>query len=167
MRGVTSGAPLLFWFERKRRSRRGAPSKDRHGLVAVVIVIVPVAVIMPAMAVFIPPAVVRAPTAFSRFTQFMAGMIRLPTVPAMMLDGFVESMIRLADSPLTMIVIGVSSRRCRECQQANQRSRGEYRASQRLLLSRILEHNSPSSCSSPTGKGVLVPWLLNTVEARM
>jgi hypothetical protein len=32
----------------------------------------------------------------------------------MMLDGFVESMIRFHDSPLTMIVIGVSPRRRRE-----------------------------------------------------
>jgi membrane-bound metal-dependent hydrolase YbcI (DUF457 family) len=140
MRGVTSDAPLLFWLERKRRSRVGAPFKDRHRLVAVVIVIVPVAVIMPTVAVFIPPAVVRVPAPFARFTQFVPRVVRLPTVPAMMLDGFVESMIRFHDSPLTMIVIGVSPRRRRECQQANQRSHGEYRASQRLFLSRILEH---------------------------
>jgi len=44
----------------------------------------------------------------------MPGMVRLPAVPAMMLDGFVELMICLADSLLTMIVIGVSSRRRRE-----------------------------------------------------
>src|SRR5215831_11764755 len=123
---------------------------------------------MPAAAVLIPPTVVRVPAAFARFTQFMARMVCLPTVPAMMLDGFVESMIRLHDSPLTTIVIGVSSRRRRECQQANQRSGGKHRASQRLFLSRILEHGFSILFVVPRlGWGFFCPWLLNTVGRRM
>ena len=98
------------------RNYRSVVLKDSSRLVAVVIVIVPVMVIMPAAAVFIPPTVVQVPAAFACFPQFMSSMVRLPAVPTVMLDGFVESMIRLHDSPLTMIVIGESSRSGCECQ---------------------------------------------------
>src|SRR6266566_7564249 len=98
----------------------------------------------------------------------MPGMVRLPAVPAMMLDGFVELMICLADSLLTMIVIGVSSRRRRESQQANQRCGGKHRASQKLLLSRVLEHGFSILLVPRLGwGGAFGPCLLNTVEGRM
>jgi hypothetical protein len=44
----------------------------------------------------------------------MSGMFRLPAVPAMILDGFVESVIRFPDLLLTVLVIGVSPGRSRE-----------------------------------------------------
>jgi len=42
------------------------------------------------MAIFVPPAVPFVPAVFSRFMQFVPRMLRLPAVPAVMLDGFVQ-----------------------------------------------------------------------------
>jgi len=85
-----------------------SPRPENHiqELVAIVIVVVPIAFRVPAVAVFVPPAMALVPAVFPRFTQFVAGTIRLLALPTVMLHGFVQFVVRLGDAALaTMVVI--------------------------------------------------------------
>src|SRR5260370_36489942 len=98
------------------------PEEHPHELVAIVIVVIPIAIGMPAAAVFIPPAMPLVPAAFPRLVQFVPRMIRLPAVPSVILDGFVQPMIRLGDAPLALIVVvGRRSGCSREYQHSQKR----------------------------------------------
>jgi hypothetical protein len=125
---VVSNFPELVTriFPNNFRSKKGAacrskprPEKEHiYDLVAIVIVVVPIAIGMPPVAVFIPPAMPFVPAAFPRFVQFVPRMIRLPAVPAMMLDSLMELVIRFGDAPLALIVaIGRRPRHSHECKQ--------------------------------------------------
>jgi hypothetical protein len=71
---------------------------------AVVIVIVPIAIRVPAMPVFIPPTMVFVPAAFAGFTQLMPRMVSLPAVPSVVFCGFMQLVVRFRDSPLAMVI---------------------------------------------------------------
>ena len=81
------------------------------------------------MFVFIPPAVRVAPTIFARLVQFMTRMIRLFAFTAVMLDRFMEMMIRLGDAPLASVIIGAQTRSPGEEQKARQCRAGQYHLS--------------------------------------
>lgn len=57
-------------------------------LVAIVIVLVPVALRVPSALVFIPPAVALAPAPLARFTQLAPLVFRLSAVASMVLNRF-------------------------------------------------------------------------------
>jgi len=61
-----------------------------------VIVIIPIMVMAPTAAIHVPPSVVLSPAALPCLVKFTAPVIRLPAVVSMMLDGFVELVIRRA-----------------------------------------------------------------------
>jgi hypothetical protein len=83
------------------------------------------------------------PAAFPRLVQIVARTIGLPAVPAVMLHGFVESVVRLGDTPLASIVaLGGCPGCSRECQHAEKYRRSEYRPSEKLLLSQMKRHVS-------------------------
>jgi hypothetical protein len=75
----------------------------------VVVMIVPIAICMPAMAVFIPPLVELAPAKLARLMQLVACTLRLWTVPSMMLSSFVKPVIGLHKPMPASIVIGNSA----------------------------------------------------------
>ena len=89
-------------------SRPALEVETRIGLVVVVIVVVvmvvPIAIRAPAVAVFIPPAMAMFPTPGARFGKFMAIFCGLWAVPAMMLGGFMEFVIRVGDALLAVVV---------------------------------------------------------------
>jgi len=92
---------------RKRKvpgSRPALEVESRIGLVAVVVMVVPIAIRAPAVAVFIPPAMAMFPTPSARFGKLMAIFYSLRAVPAMMLGGFMEFVIRVGDAPLAVVV---------------------------------------------------------------
>jgi hypothetical protein len=92
---------------RKQKVPGGRPAlevESRIGLVAVVIVVVPIAIRAPAMAVFIPPAMAVFPTPGARLGKLMAILRGLRAVPTMMLGGFMELVIRAGDAPLAVVV---------------------------------------------------------------
>jgi hypothetical protein len=98
--------------------------------VVVVIVIIPITVGVPAVAVLIPPAMVLAPAALSRFVQFVPRVIRLPAVPAVILDSFMQSMVRLGNPPLASVIfVGGGSWHSRKRQHAENRGSGQHRTS--------------------------------------
>ena len=83
----------------------------------VVIVVVPIAIGVPATTVFIPPAMAFVPAAFPRLVQIVARAVRLPAVPTVMLHGFVQFVIGFGDAALaTTVVIGERARRSDERQ---------------------------------------------------
>ncbi len=88
----------------------------------VVIVGIPITIVVPAVAVFVPPTMSLVPAAFPRFAQFVPRMVRLPAVPAVIFDSFVQPMIRFGDAPLaTIIVVGGCPRCSREGQHSQER----------------------------------------------
>jgi hypothetical protein len=91
-------------------------ARRMFAIVTVVIVVVPVAVGAPPMTVFIPPTVGSIPAAFTCFAQLLASVIGLPAVAAMMLDSFVQFVIRLRDTALATVV-GAQARRAGEEQE--------------------------------------------------
>jgi hypothetical protein len=109
--------------------------------VVIVIVVIPIAVGMPTVAVLVPPAVPLIPAAFPRLVQFVPGMIGLSAVPAMVLHGFMQSVIRLGDAALAAgVLIRACTRRSGESKQANKRRRSEHCLSEKLLPSRLRFH---------------------------
>jgi predicted DNA-binding transcriptional regulator AlpA len=89
--------------------------------VAVVIVLVPVALGVPAVFMLIPPPVTFTPATFPGLVQFTTLMVCLGAVASMFLDGLVEFMLRMNDSALTpVLVFGVEWRYSGEKQRRRQ-----------------------------------------------
>ena len=108
---------------------------------AIVVVVIPIAIGMPAVVVFVPPAVPFLPAAFPRFMQFVPRMLRLPAVPAVMLLGFVQFVVRLGDAALAITVaIRECTRSPNKCHQANECHCGEHCLPEKLLPSRLKFH---------------------------
>jgi hypothetical protein len=68
------------------------------------IAVIPVAFFMPAPLVLIPPAMILAPALFARFPQLVAFVIRLPAVPPVMLNRFMQLVVGMGDPPLAALV---------------------------------------------------------------
>jgi len=150
---AAAGALFLFCFRKfwqtawcKRKRARPfasvAPRERRQGLVTtvIVVVVIPIAIGMPAMSIFVPPAVPPAPAVFACFMQVVSCAIRLPAVPAVVFDGFVQSMVRFGDTPLAITVLIGGRPRHRERQHANQCRGSEHRPAEKLLLSPLKRH---------------------------
>ena len=103
--------------------------------IAIVVMIVPVALAVPAVIIFIPPAVVSAPTLLADFTELVACPVRLRAVPAMMLGRFVEPMIGAGNAALAIMIIGKGARSSRKQQDSAQGSGGQDRTSEALDIS--------------------------------
>jgi hypothetical protein len=136
-------------------SGRGEKQVDQ--LVAIVVVIIPIAFGMPAVAVFVPPTMPLIPAAFARLVQIVARTIGLPAVPAVMLHGLVESVVRFGDTPLASIVaFGGCPRGSGECQHANEYESSKHRPSEGPFLSGVKRHVSSILPKYPRlGWGVL------------
>src|SRR2546430_11102964 len=116
---------------------------------AIVIVVIPIAIGMPAVAVFVPPAMALIPAAFACFAQFMTRTIRLPAVPAVMFHGFVEFVVRLDNAPLAAAVVIRQCTRCSgEGQHAGKHGGSEHGLSENPLLSRLRSEEHTSELQS-------------------
>jgi hypothetical protein len=78
--------------------------------IAVVIVVIPIALGVPATLVFVPPSMVAGPAALPRFAQFMARMCSLPAPIAMPCHGLIESVICARDAALAIMFVGTQER---------------------------------------------------------
>ena len=86
------------------------------------IVLVPIAVPVPAVLVFIPPLMPLTPAMFSYIAQFTTLVICLFAIASVSLNCLVELMFRVNDSALTPVdAFCVESWHCRE-----QQNRGQY-----------------------------------------
>jgi hypothetical protein len=95
-------------------------------LVFIVVAVVPVVLGAPPMFVFIPPTVRVAPAILARFVQFVTRVIRLFAFTAVMLDRFMEMMIRLGDAPLAIVILGAQTRSPGKEQKSRQRRAGQH-----------------------------------------
>ena len=68
------------------------------------VALVPVAFLVPAPLVLIPPAMMLAPALFTRFPQLVPFVIRLPAVPPMMLNRFMQFVLSVRDPPLAALI---------------------------------------------------------------
>src|SRR5260370_16346809 len=76
------------------------------------------------------------PAAFPRFAQFVPRMVRLPAVPAVIFDSFVQPMIRFGDAPLaTIIVVDGCPRGSREDHHSQERCFPAHGSRPQLLFS--------------------------------
>jgi len=134
-------ANKLHSKEKGRSDISPRPEKLSHELVAIVVVVIPIAIGMPAVAVFVPPAVPFVPAALPRLVQFVPRMIRLLAVPSVVLLGFVQFVVRLGDPTLaTAVVIRKCTRRSGESQHAGKQCGGEHRLCEKPIPSRLKLH---------------------------
>ena len=85
------------------------------------IVLVPIAVPVPAVVVFIPPLMPLTPATFSRVVQLTTLVIRLFAVASVSVNCFVEFMLRVSNSALTSVLVfclkarhcGAKQKRCK------------------------------------------------------
>jgi hypothetical protein len=79
------------------------------------IVLVPIALVVPAVLMLIPPLLTFAPTPLSRSVQFAALVICLPAVTSVALNSAVKIMLRMLNPPLTLVIaFGMKPRHCGE-----------------------------------------------------
>jgi hypothetical protein len=97
-------------------SRKGCEKwGTREGLVAVVVVLVPVTLGVPAVFVLVPPAVTFTPAALAGRVQFTTLVIGMSAVASISFDGLVKCMLGVDDTALTAVVVfGVKSWDCGE-----------------------------------------------------
>jgi hypothetical protein len=75
------------------------------------VLVIPVVIPVPTVFVFIPPSVVSAPAILAGLAQFVARVIRLLAIPAVMLHGLVKSVIRFGHAVLALRFIGLHTGR--------------------------------------------------------
>jgi hypothetical protein len=98
-------------------------------VVAIVVMVIPVAICMPTMAVFVPPPMRVRPAVLAGFMQLTACAARLSTLPSMVFDSFVQPMIGSCDAPLACCFLGANGR-CADKNEStcecHRRKRGSY-----------------------------------------
>jgi hypothetical protein len=97
------------------------PWNDADHNCLVVVVLVPIAVRVPAVVVFIPPLMPLTPAALARDVQFTTLVICLFAVAPVFVDCLVEFMLRVSNSALTAVLVfclqarhGGAKQKCRE-----------------------------------------------------
>src|SRR5204862_6014740 len=97
----------VFRPTKKGRSppRPATPRKYLHGLVTIMVMVIPIALGAPAVFVFIPPAVPLVPALLPGFMQLMPRTMRLSAVPSVMLHGCVEFVVRVGSAALASMVV--------------------------------------------------------------
>jgi hypothetical protein len=69
-----------------------------------VIAVIPIAFFMPPSLVLIPPAMMLTPALFARFLQLVPFVIRLPAVPPVMLNRFMQLVVGMGNPPLAALI---------------------------------------------------------------
>jgi hypothetical protein len=77
------------------------------------IVLVPITFRAPAVLVLVPPAMLLTPATLPHVVQFTALVIGLPAVPSVSLDGLVEFMLGVSNSPLAAVNVFCVNAWCR------------------------------------------------------
>ena len=79
------------------------------------IVLVPIAFVMPAALMLVPPLLALLPAPLPRGTQFSALVIGLPAVATVALNSSMKVMLRMLDPPLAAVIaLGMKPRHCGE-----------------------------------------------------
>ena len=100
--------------------------------VVIVVMLIPITICVPAVRIFVPPAVLVFPAIGACFGKFVAPVFRLAALPAVVLNGFMELVVRLDDAFLAVIVC-TNKRRSNEKKGGGKR-RGSKRATNPLCF---------------------------------
>src|SRR5260370_40668325 len=87
---------------------------------AFLVMVIPITVMMPEGFYLVPPLQAHFPAAFPRLVQFMAPMLCLPAVVSVVLNGFVEFVVRIGSAPLAIVIVGGCARRTYEHEHGSQ-----------------------------------------------
>jgi hypothetical protein len=90
----------------------------------VAVFVIPIAIGVPAAVVFIPPPMVGAPAIFSNLVQFVARVLGLLAIPAVVFHGLVQPVIRPRQSPLAIPFVRTDLGRACEQQESGERGAG-------------------------------------------
>jgi hypothetical protein len=85
------------------------------------VIVIPIAIGVPAVIVFIPPPVVRAPARLASLVQLVTRALRLPAIPAVMFHGLVKFVIGFGQAMLAFAFVRAGSRHAGEQQKSSQR----------------------------------------------
>jgi hypothetical protein len=80
--------------------------------VVIMIVVVPIALLMPAPLVFIPPPVSVFPAPFSCLAELVPLVVRLPAVVTVLFDRAIQLVVRMSQSSLAIVACIRSRRSC-------------------------------------------------------
>jgi hypothetical protein len=108
-------------------------------VITIVIMIVPIALRVPAMVVFTPPATVMLPAIRAGFGEFLAPVLGFRAVPAMVFGGFVQFVIGLDDA-LLAIVIGTEKRSASPTEKCAEGQPRNHMTKHGSLHSKIIDH---------------------------
>jgi hypothetical protein len=127
-----SHLPLLLVSRKQKRAQRMTRcAQDLMALssrcqsMRTAVVIVPIAIAVPAVVVFVPPLVVRLPAILAGFPQFVPRALRLRAVPTVVLHGFVNLMIRFRQAMLALPFVCASCGRAGEHQKSGKSGAGQ------------------------------------------
>jgi hypothetical protein len=101
--------------------------------IAVVIVLIPIAIRVPATIVLIPPSMIFLPAALARFVKLVAPTLSLLTAIAMVLDCFVQLVIGFRNTPLAAVT-GAHVRSACKQEQAGECCCSKCRSSEERIL---------------------------------
>jgi hypothetical protein len=85
------------------------------------IMVIPITITVPAVSILVPPLRALFPAALTYLAQFIAPVLCLPAVVTMMLNGFVELVVRLGSAPLAIVIVGGGARRTYEQEHGSHR----------------------------------------------
>jgi hypothetical protein len=93
--------------------------------VTIMVVVIPIAIRVPAMSVFIPPPMIPVPAALPHCSQLATPLFGLSALVAVMFDRFVQFVIGFRNPSLAIVVIGPQLRCARKHQKAGQCCQGK------------------------------------------
>jgi hypothetical protein len=94
-------------------------------VVTVMIVVIPIMIMVPAVSILVPPLRALFPAALPYLAQFIAPVLCLPAVVSVVLDGFVELVVRLGGAPLAIVIVGGGARHTYEQEHGSHRGSGQ------------------------------------------
>jgi hypothetical protein len=94
--------------------RRSPEALVHAGTLVIVVVLVPIALGVPAMRVFVPPLVLCLPAAVALRREFTAPVSGFLAVRTVMRDSIVQVMVNLLDSALAVVSADRRGRKCQE-----------------------------------------------------
>jgi hypothetical protein len=140
----TAGKPALdaIWRCAKKRAQQMTCCAQETWVAATpsmrtAVIVIPIAIAVPAVVIFVPPSVIGLPAILSSFLQFVPRVLRLLALPTMVFDGFVNPVIGSHHAILAFPFIRTN----RRCTSEHKKS-GERRAGQdkfpKTVLSRAM-----------------------------
>jgi hypothetical protein len=114
-------------------------------VIAIMVVIVPIAVRVPTVAVFVPPFVFVCVAIFAGFAKFVAGVLGLLALPAVIASGMMKLVVSLDQAALAGCFVSAESGGAQENQRRGKYRDGDDPSSPRVIAREIVHEFSPET----------------------